>query len=202
MKPIGVILAVEDLLSESVARALLTQTGKAFSVTQTLPLRSNVYLREKAPALNRTAKGFPIVLITDLDRPNDCSPALIQRWLEGEPRHPNLLFRVAVMEIESWVMAHWDVCADFLGVPISRIPLDTDKIEKPKEFLLTLARKSRSSRLKSELLPSNGATSKVGPGYNSLLGYFVRERWRAREACEASPSLKRAFERLVKFDMA
>jgi len=195
-------LAVEDLLSESVARALLAQTGKAFSVTQALQLRNNVYLRDKTPALNRTAKGFPVVLITDLDRPSDCSPALIKRWLKGELQHPNLLFRVAVMEIESWVMAHRDVCADFLGVPISRIPLNTDRIEKPKEFLLALARKSRSSRLKNELLPSDGATSKVGPGYNSLLGSFVRERWCAREACEASPSLKRAFDRFVNFDMA
>jgi hypothetical protein len=105
------------------------------------------------------------------------------------------------MEIESWVMADRRGFADFLSIPINRIPEDTDIIPQPKEFLMSLARSSKRSILRQEILPTSGATSRVGPGYNQHLGEFIRNAWNVNLAASNSPSLKRTLARLRTFDI-
>lgn len=136
----NVILAVEDVLSE----AILTKILKSFGIQIRVILREggNVYLRKKAPELNRSAKGVYVFLLTDLDSPKNCPPDLIRSWNKG-PLNPRFIFRVAVMEVESWVIADRIGFADFLSIPIHRIPSTTDDIPNPKEFLVSLARKSK-----------------------------------------------------------
>ncbi|MDF2210039.1 hypothetical protein L1F28_15070 [Arthrospira platensis NCB002] len=41
------------------------------------------------------------LVLTDLDK-SECPLAIINEWLKSQPKHPNLLFRVAVKEVESW----------------------------------------------------------------------------------------------------
>lgn len=95
---LSVVLAVEDVLSEAVARRVLSSCGVA--VAQTIGLRGCGYLRRKASSLNRTALGFPVFMLTDLDSPGRCAGDLVDSWL-GAPRNPGFLFRVAVVEVES-----------------------------------------------------------------------------------------------------
>jgi len=97
------------------------------------------------------------------------------------------------------VMADRKAFAGLLSIPLTRIPQDTDSIPGPKEFLISLARKSRSSRLRADLVPTRGATSKQGPDYNNKLTRFVRENWDAHSARNNSKSLDRALMRLEKF---
>ena len=79
------------------------------------------------------------------------------------------------MEVESWLMADQEAVAEFLSIPVKRIPLSTDSIPEPKEFFVSLARKSKKRRLRDELVPKPGAKIPVGYGYNTRLSEFVRD---------------------------
>ena len=92
-------------------------------------------------------------------------------------RHSNLIFRVAVREVEAWLLADKVNLAGFLHVPERFFPGAPDEIADPKAALLNLARRSRLSDIKGSLLPKRGSTAHVGPGYNECLGGFVRNRW-------------------------
>ncbi len=134
-------------------------------------------------------------MVADLDTPAQCPSQLIQSWLRGI-QHPQFLLRLAVMEIESWIMADRQACADFLAIPVHRIPQETDTIPHPKEFLVTLARRSRKKSLREALVPASGATSVVGRAYNSCLWEFVHNHWNGSRASQASTSLRRTLDRL------
>lgn len=192
----SVILAAEDTLGEVVSIRILASLD--IGVSQRLGLRGKGYLQNKADGLNRTAQGFPVFMLTDQDTPNRCPPQLVQSWLSGM-QHPHFFLRVAVMEVESWIMADREGVAELLAIPLSRIPSDTDTIPHPKEFLVTLARRSRKTSLRKELIPRPGTTSKVGPEYNSRLGEFVRSDWHIGRASATSNSLKRTVDRLKTF---
>ncbi len=192
-----VILAIEDKLSEVVSIKILQSLG--ISVSQQLGLKGNGYLQTKAPNFNQTAKGFPVFLLTDQDSPDQCPPQLIRSWIKGK-RSSQFFLRVAVMEIESWIMADRDGFAGLLAIPPHRIPQNTDSIRQPKEFLVSLARLSKRVAIREDLVPAPGATSKVGPGYNSRLAEFVRAHWNLKQASTVSTSLKRTLSRLKKFD--
>ncbi|MCY3742949.1 MAG: hypothetical protein OXH00_18190 [Candidatus Poribacteria bacterium] len=190
----NIILAVEDELSESISTQILGHFD--IEIWYTIRGKGNVSLRQKAPELNRSANGASIFLLTDLDSPKECPPGLIRSWIRGA-LNPSFLFRVAVMEVESWVMADRMGFADFLSVPSHRIPSPTDNILNPKEFLLALARRSKKKAVREALVPAQGATLSVGNQYNTLLSEFVQEHWNLERAASVSPSLKRTLDRLA-----
>lgn len=193
------ILASEDALSEAIATKLLQQLG--WEVSLHLGRKGKGYLRKRAQELNKTARGMPVLMLTDQDSPHDCPPQLIQSWIQGD-QHPNFLLRVAVMEVESWILADRRGFANFLSIPLHRIPEQTDTISQPKEFLISLARLSRKTLLRNELVPLPGGTSVVGPAYNSRLGEFVRMHWELERAATVSYSLARTLNRLRRFTLA
>ena len=189
----NVILAVEDELSESISTQILGHFD--IEVWYTIRGKGNVSLRQKAPELNRSANGAAIFLLTDLDTPRECPPGLIHSWIR-DTLNPKFFFRVAVMEVESWVMADRMEFADFLSIPFHRIPSPTDNILNPKEFLLSLARRSKKKAIREALVPAQGATLSVGNQYNTLLSEFVQDHWDLERAATASPSLKRTLDRI------
>ena len=79
-----------------------------------------------------------MLVLVDLDRPEPCPADLIESILPA-PRASKLLFRVAVMEVESWVMADRVAFARFLSVPLHRIPDEPDTILQPKEAIVSIA---------------------------------------------------------------
>ena len=189
-----VTLAVEDVLSDAVATKILESCG--FEIAARLRQRGNTYLKQKAPELNRAAaRRRPVFLLTDLDSPKNCPLDLIQSWIKGSPK-PGFFFRVAVMEVESWVLADRWAIAHFLSVPVSRIPQQTDEIADPKERIVLLARRSGSRTIREALVPAPESTTPVGNEYNARLIQFVRESWDLERAASVSPSLKRTLERL------
>ena len=190
-------LAVEDKLSEVVLRAVLDQSGRDYEVGSCLSRRGSGYLRKTIRAFNNAAKGTPFIVLTDLDDAQ-CAPALIRDWLTV-PKHPNLVFRVAVREVEAWVLAHRTAFADFLGIKQEILPKRPDKLKDPKSALIHLARKSRRRSLREAIAPRRGSTATKGRGYNATLGRFVEGRWNARAAMKVSPSLRRAFEAISDF---
>lgn len=193
---IPLTLIVEDQLSEAVAVKALMESGKNYEIAGTCRW-SKDKIKNKIASINESATGHPYCVLTDQDTPSPCPPTAI-RALQGA-MHPNLLYRFAVMEIESWVMADREGIADFLSVSLNRIPREPDGIAHPKEHLIGIARKSRKSNIKRGIVPQDGSTSKIGPTYNAQLCEFVSRHWDVKRARRNSPSLERAFGRFRSF---
>lgn len=195
---IDIAVATEDALSEEVALALLRQSGREYRVLQKLRRGGFGYLKSRVRDFNAMAiHVLPVFLLTDLDR-HPCAPALQQEWLPG-PVSDRLLFRVAVREVESWLIADQDGLSDFLGISRARIPPDPDRLFEAKGRLLSLVKTCRKRILRAEILPSPGGTAPIGLGYNHQWTRFVRNYWSAGRAAERSPSLKRAWLRIQEF---
>jgi len=195
------LLAVEDRISEAVGRKLLLHFD--IEPANTIGMRGAGYLKGRARDFNRTAMGFPVFLLTDQDSPKHCPVGIMKDWLREAPRNDALIFRIAVMEIESWIMADRQAFADFIGVNRIKIPENPDSIENPKEFILDLVRQNGKRDLKNALVPSPGSTARVGPEYNLEMIRFVSQQWDIRRAGHQSVSLQRATSalRLFKFPM-
>ncbi len=190
-------LVFEDVLSEMVLRKLLCCSATDYLIGQTLPADGYGWIKKKIKGLNAAAKGMPYLVLTDLDT-HECAPVLIREWLDV-PRHPNLLSRVAVREVEAWLLGCREAFAAFLGVPENRIPPNVDEIQNPKRFLVDLARRSRRGNIRRDIVPQGGSTAKVGPDYNGRLMSFVEEHWDPAIAKDHSLSLKKAIEALDAF---
>lgn len=195
---IPVHIAVEDALSESVLRALLKQSRRPYCVGSVYGLRGFGDLKRMAPGFNQAAPYTPFILLTDLDE-HACVPQIHSRWL-AHPRHSNFLFRVAVREVESWVLADRKSFAKFCGVPVDLVTERPDELPDPKAALVRIANRSRYRRLREDLCPPAGSIRVQGPGYNARLAEFVACKWDAVRAAAHSPSLARSFQRIREFN--
>jgi hypothetical protein len=199
MSVLPVHLAIEDQLSEAVLRTLLKYSGRDYAIGTAYRRNGYGYLKKTIRGWNSAARSRPFIVLTDLDD-GECAPNLIRAWLGTERVHPNLIFRVAVREVESWLLGDRRHLAQYLGVAADRIPHQPDDLRDPKATLLNIAKLSRFSELRARLLPKIGSTAKQGPDYNGCLVEFVDRHWVIDEASANSPSLKRAIDRLAAFE--
>ncbi|MCB1715762.1 MAG: DUF4276 family protein [Candidatus Competibacteraceae bacterium] len=191
-----VCLATEDQLSEAVAEKLLISSGRGFQIDLRLGRKGSGYLRKKLPDFNNIAQNIsPVLLLVDLDD-KACAPALISQWSSEKALTKNLLFRVAVRETEAWLLADSQAFADFLGISQARIPPEPETLADPKQTLLSLVKRSRHRRIRSEILPEPGSTAQVGFGYNTILSQFVKDFWNPPRAASTAPSLASAIARI------
>lgn len=196
-----ITVGVEDLLSESVAKRLLAEYAPGFQNIRTEGLRGYGQLKSRFSSFNMIARyREPVLLITDLDNPQSCPVAIIREWSRNLAIEPHLLFRVAVVEIETWLIADRLRLAQWLGVSDSLISRYPESIHQPKESLVALARRSPDRRLRESIAPSPGGTRSVGPGYNDCLSEFVMSHWNPGEARLGSPSLDRAIIRIAELE--
>ena len=195
--PIPVNLAVEDELSEAVIRRLLRNSKRKYAIGTVYGRNGFGYLRKTIVGWNSAARGIPFLVLTDLDT-YPCPTALIEDWISGH-QHPNLLLRIAVREIESWVLADPANISHFLRVKPHTIPPNPDSLPDPKRALIETASRSRSRDIRDRIVPRRTSTAKHGPDYNGCLIEFVSESWNIRSATGASPSLARTVARLRSF---
>jgi hypothetical protein len=154
------------------------------------------YLKKTVNGFNNAAKGTPFIVLCDLE--DKCAPSLITNWLTN-PKHPNLIFRVAVREVEAWLLADADGISSYLGVSRSMVPGNVDNIEDPKGSIIQLAKRSTKRQLRLGMVPSTGSSARVGPDYNGLLSAFVKTTWNIDRACSNSNSLRRAVKAITSF---
>ncbi len=188
MTSIPMNLAIEDELSEKVLLRLLTSAGR-YLIGSVYGRSGFGYLKKTIRGWNNAAKSMPFLILTDLDMAN-CPAELISDWLPV-PKHPNLLLRVAVREVESWILADAENIAGLLGVSPNLLPTAPDLVMDPKRELVNLARQSRLKSIRDSIAPRAGSTAKQGPDYNHILGSFVRDTWDIQAASLRSPSLDR-----------
>ena len=185
-----ILVATEDALSEAVARRMLVEAGRDERSAHYVGRRGAGYLKVNMKKFAEAAARFPVLVITDLDA-GICAPKLIDQWMVKVTASAMLRLRVAVREVEAWIMADRERFADFLGVSQAKIERDTETIADPKRRLLELARGARRN-IRRGLLPAPGAAAAQGFEYNTLLGTFVADTWRPAAASENNNSLRRA----------
>ncbi|MBB1093152.1 hypothetical protein HUU61_17920 [Rhodopseudomonas palustris] len=188
-------IAVEDRISEAVAAKVANLVcGDKFG-TQTIVGHGYGGLKKRMSAFRAIAQTRPVWLLTDLDRVL-CPSVLITNWTGGTALPEKLCFRVAVREIEAWLLADREAMAELLGLSVAKIVKDPEAIGDPKEYLLNLARQAKNRNIRSELVPKKGTTASQGFGYNPVLCEFVTSKWSPERASDASRSLAKAMTRL------
>jgi hypothetical protein len=188
-------LATEDIVSEEVGLRLISELGENFSVDLKFRKNGNSYLKQKLPSFCELSKHYPLLLITDLDQAS-CPSRLTSDWLSNRPKPPKLLFRVAVREIESWLLADHDGIIKLFGAHIAKLSENPELLADPKRKLLQCAQ-SASRAIREDMLPRSNAIALTGLGYNRRLTDFVRDVWSPTRAETRSNSLKRTRQRLV-----
>ncbi len=188
-------VAVEDALSEVVARHLIEQSS--FRVLSCYRKGGYGYLKSRIHGFNEAAKASPFFMLTDLDK-YACATELKTDWLKQTP-HPNFLFRIAVRSVESWLLADAEGLATFFRVSKKLIPDKPDELPNPKAKVIELAKRSSKREIREDIVPKQNSTAKIGPNYNGRLGSFINTSWNLQRAIKHSESLHRAFNALKNF---
>ena len=193
----------EDKLQCVIGARLLDEFGEKYEIDHDPQKHSNARslldskghpdskggIEREAQAWNRAAADGNIRLVLmdmdDLASPHNkrnCPESQIRRILGNEKKHDNFLFRIAVFEAESWLLADRDGVASFFDVKATKIPDDVDGLKNTKEFLRSLT-----------------GGKKISRKIHRKIYEFAKSCWKPKRAAKNSKSLRRTLERLDKF---
>src|SRR3989304_7127405 len=156
---IVVSAAVEGSVDEALVKRLISEAGgipgEVYGKNGKLPLRARIN------AYNSAARYRPWMILIDLNHEANCAPDLCRAWLPT--RSPKLCFRVAVREVEAWLLADREHVAKFLSISKARIPLNPELEENPKQVMVNLAARSRRRDIREDMVPRLGRGRSGGP---------------------------------------
>lgn len=197
---------VEDAPSAAVARKLVDARNKirehSIVFRNGFPSIMGGYgaiQRNCEAFLNMAKQGIHSFILTDLDN-DESACSLIRRWF-SIPENvdvilpPQCIFRVAVREVESWIMADHEAWSSFIGIPVANFSTQPDQLDDPKRYLLNVIRRKGRKKIHREMLPQGA--NRIGPRYNEILCDFVESSWEPERAAKRSPSLDRAMNALM-----
>ena len=193
--PIAFSAAVEGPTDEVVLRRVIEHYGATLGAVY--GKNGKPTLLKQLPGYNHAAQFHPWIVLVDLDQDADCAPPIRAHWLPNPA--PNMLFRIAVREVESWLLADRETLASFLGVPLGRVPVQVEALDDPKAALVNIARTSRRRDIRADMVPRDGSGRVVGPAYTSRLIEYSQGAWRPHVAVRYSDSLARFCTCLVEF---
>jgi len=182
--------AVEGLIDEAVVKRLITEAGA--TVGPVYGKQGKKVLRSGINGYNNAGRHRPWIVLVDLDQEADCAPNLCRAWISQ--KSPKLCFRVAVREVEAWLLSDRESIARFLSVPVSRVPIEPESELNPKQTMVNLAAKSKRRSIREDMVPRPGSSRLVGPAYTSRLVEFIQSPealWRPNHAAHHSQSLQR-----------
>lgn len=195
---IALNVAYEDPLSLSIIEKLLRQFDDMFFIKNGYSKGGNDYLKQQCAAFNDASTHTPFFMLVDLDR-HECPPTILSAWLK-RPRNNNFIFRVAVKEVEAWLLADKEGLSKFFNVSPALFSPNPDALLNPKHALITLAKRSRKRDIRDDITPIDQSAS-IGPNYNNRLSQFVDSYWNIANAKKRSPSLCGAYDALQKFQI-
>ena len=187
---------VEGIVDEAVVKRLLAEKG--IPPGETYGKQGKDYIRKKVNAYNSAAHHAPWIVLVDLDEDAQCAPPLRASWLPKPA--PFMCFRIAVREVEAWLLADRARIAAFLHGAVSAGPRSPEELPDPKETVVNLARRSRLRAIREDMVPDARSGRIVGPAYASRMIEYAERVWRPQVAADGAPSLRRAvacIERLV-----
>ena len=190
-------MLVEGPLDEAAAAKIIQSTGQ--EPGDCYGKKGCAVIRDNFKKFNGAARVSPYLAMVDsMDTGLPCPPLIVTTWLPQ--RNPQMLFRVVVRELESWLLADRESIADFLKISVVKVPLNPEILPDPKQQLVNLARKSRSKSIRDALVPAKGSTAQVGKLYTSEITNFILNYWNPTQARSASPSLDSCLTRLTELE--
>jgi len=187
--------AVEGIVDEAVFRRLVqTAGGDAGAI---YGKGGKHPLIQSLPGYNNAARFAPWLVLIDLDHDADCAPPY-RNFLLPAPS-AQMCLRVAVREVESWLLADRERMADLLDVNPNWVPSEPDALDDPKQAVVNLARRSGDRGISRDLVPREGSGRVEGPAYASRLIEFASDHrygWRPSIAARSSESLNRCLRAL------
>jgi hypothetical protein len=151
--------------------------------------KGKAHLRSSMAGYNAAAERWPWAVLVDLDESHECPSDLRRDWLETEAEF--LCFRIAVRQVEAWILADVPGAAKFLGVKRSLFPQNPDSEDDAKRTLIGIAEQSRLQHIREAIVPSETGRRSVGPLYNATVGSFVGAKWSPEAAAAQSESFRR-----------
>jgi hypothetical protein len=146
------------------------------------------YVKNKAQAFSVFGQYSDMLILADfMDMNAACPPQARQMLVANIPA--KALVRLAVNEIESWMMASRTELASYFNISAARIPAVPDQVVDPKQTLVNLARASNRGKIRRMFVPKPGISSVVGEGYVDGFQEFMASHWDLASARAASPSL-------------
>lgn len=191
-----VSIAVEGDTDEPVVRKILTSLGLETGVVHGKNGKGR--LDRALAGYNRAARYERWVVLRDLDGDELCASALVAKLLPAPSRHMRL--RVAVHEVEAWLLADREGVSSYFKLAIGGIPLDPDSVVHPKRRFIDLCRKSRSKEIREDVVPAPHSSSDVGPVYVARIVDFAARHWNVHRAAKRSASLRRCLQRLQQWN--
>ena len=183
--------AVEGDVDEAVVRRLIEHVGA--TPGPVYGRNGKPHLRQRVAGYNHSARLSAWFVLVDLDHEAECAPPLRSAWLPNPSAH--MCFRVAVREVESWLLADREHLARFLAVDTSRVPHSPESVNHPKNMMVELARHSHRREIREDMVPRPASARIVGPAYTARLIEFViggKVGWRPEVAAKFSDSLNRS----------
>lgn len=181
-------------MDEAVVGRLAEHTG--FELAGVYGRKGRPHLLGRLTSYNEAGRRFPWLVLADLDS-DACAPQVLAAWLPAAA--PLMRCRIAVREIEAWILGDRENLASFLSVPLATVPTEPESIPDPKQAMVNLARRSRSASIRRRMVPPEGTRGVTGPAYTATLIEFVRgdtSTWRPDVAAQRVDSLARAIRAL------
>lgn len=190
LQPAFITAAVEGITDEAVLKRLCNYVGA--QTARVYGKNGKQHILSRISGYNNSARYRHWAVLLDLDTDAACAAAILHAWLPTPS--PLMCLRVAVRELEAWILSDAERVAQFLGVSQRRIPTNPDLLPDPKGTVVSLAQASRRSDIRDDMVPRPGSGQRVGPAYASRLIEFVQDigtGWRPEVAEQNSDSLKR-----------
>ena len=140
-----VCVATEGPIDTSVARRICVEVNLEIAA---------VHGERGKGRLDRSLGGYNAAA-RHLNTDAGCAPYLRERLLATPS--PGMVFRIAVHEVESWLMADQVSFARYFSVSEGLLTRDPESVRHPKEHLVNVVRRSRY--LQHRQLPSSGCSA-------------------------------------------
>jgi hypothetical protein len=191
MMPV-ITCVVEWFPDEAIARRLVDLAGAEVGPVHGLHGKPSILRR--LHGYNAAARFAPWLVMLDIDSDPRC-PADYRRGTLPSPQQ-KMCYRIVVREAEAWLLADRERIAEFLGVPVARVPSDPESLDDPKRCIVDISRGSRRREIRDTMVPTPGGGRAVGPAYPVQLNAFAGGMWRPEVASLSAPSLSRCIRRL------
>lgn len=183
---ITVSAAFEDDFHLAVLRRLAGTCGFELGDLDGFTNRSTI-LVGSLPYILRLSCTEPWLVLVDLDQ-DECAPHLLREAIPEPSEY--LIVRIAVKEVEAWLLADCEGIARFLRVSQSRVNSQPQQLEDPKNFLLHMAAHSSKAEI-SKLAKDILAGKKNYHPFSTLMIEYVERNWDPIRAAQRCDSLSR-----------
>jgi hypothetical protein len=197
MNGLFVNLVVEGYLDQRVVEKVFAERGIKIAGIHGKQGKDFIMSRMSGYYHGAATAGSRWLVLLDLDDDN-CAPEFLKDHSPGS--NDNFMLRLAVRELESWLLADRSRIAAFLGVPKEKVPMQVESLRKPKKTIVDLARKSRKKDIRQDIPPQPGVSAQQGILYNSRMEEFVTKFWRVDVAERSSDSLRRFLKSLATWE--